>query len=37
MLPDGLGKLLQLRLLESLAGVGGGLVNLVNGDVLKGA
>jgi error-prone DNA polymerase len=34
MLPDGLGKLLQPGLLEGLAGVGGGLVNLVNGNEL---
>ena len=35
MLPDGLGKLFQLGLLEGLAGVGGGLMNLVDGDVLE--
>ena len=35
MLPDALGKLLQLAWLERLAGVGGGLMNLVDGDVLE--
>ena len=37
MLPNGLGKFFQLVLLEGLAGVGGGLANLVDGDELEGA
>ena len=35
MLPDALGKLLQLRWLEGEARVGGGFVNLVDGDELE--
>jgi hypothetical protein len=34
-LADALGKLLQLRLLEGLARVGGGFMNLVDGDELE--
>ena len=34
---DGLGKFVQLRLIEGAAGVGGGLMNGVNGKKLKGA
>ena len=37
MLPDGLGQLLQLGLLEGLARVGGGLVNMVDGESLESA
>ena len=37
VLPDTLGQLVEFGFLEGLAGVAGGLVNLVNGDDLKGA
>ena len=35
MLPDALGKLLQLGFVKGAPGVGGGLVNGVDGEVLK--
>ena len=36
-LPDALGQFVEFGFLEGLAGVGGGLVNLVDGDELEGA
>ena len=37
MLPDGFGKLIKFGFLEGLAGIGGGFVNLVDGEVLERA